>query len=166
MEASEKMREATKAVSRMEDAEKVLREYNYDKTKLVPILQAAQARYNWLSKELLSYIACALGLPPARVYGVATFYAHFSLKPKGKNIIRLCDGTACHIKGSPLIQQWITAELGIKDGETDKEGRFSLQTVACLGCCSLAPVMSVNGRVYGKLDRKSTIKILKEYEAK
>lgn len=84
MEASEKMREATKAVSRMEDAEKVLREYNYDKTKLVPILQAAQARYNWLSKELLSYIACALGLPPARVYGVATFYAHFSLKPKGK----------------------------------------------------------------------------------
>ena len=147
----------------MEDAEKVLREYNYDKTKLVHILHASQARYNWLSKELLSYIACALGLPPARVYGVATFYAHFSLKPKGKNIIRLCDGTACHIKGSPLIQQWITAELGIKDGETDKEGRFSLQTVACLGCCSLAPVMAINGRVYGKLDRKNLVKILNEY---
>ena len=89
MDASVREREAEKAVSRMEEAEAVLREYNYDKAKLVPILQAVQARYNWLSKELLSYIACALGLPPARVYGVATFYAHFSLKPKGKNIIRL-----------------------------------------------------------------------------
>ena len=96
----------------MEDAEAVLREYNYDKTKLVPILQAVQARYNWLSKELLSYIACALGLPPARVYGVATFYAHFSLKPKGKNIIRLCDGTACHVKGSTSILDALYEKYG------------------------------------------------------
>ena len=80
--------------------------------------------------------------------------------------IAVCDGTACHIKGSVQIGQWIAADLGIQPGETDAEGRFSLETVACLGCCSLAPVMSINGRVYGKLDRKGVTRILKEYSEK
>ena len=100
------------------------------------------------------------------VEGVLSFYAQFKRVKPGKYKIAVCDGTACHIKGSPLIQEWLKRELGISSGETDAKGHFSLETVACLGCCSLAPVMSVNGRVYGKLDRKSMIKILKEYEAK
>ena len=87
------------------------------------------------------------------------------MKP-GRFKIAVCDGTACHIKGAPQIQQWISAELGIGPGETDKDGLFSLEVVACLGCCSLAPVMSINGRVYGKLDRKGVSRILKEYAAK
>jgi NADH:ubiquinone oxidoreductase subunit E len=85
---------------------------------------------------------------------------------RGKFKIAVCDGTACHIKGSVQIGDWVQQELGIRDGETDKDGLFSLETVACLGCCSLAPVMSINGRVYGKLDRKSVTRILKEYRAK
>lgn len=167
MEASEKMREATKAVSRMEDAEKVLREYNYDKTKLVPILQAAQARYNWLSKELLSYIACALGLPPARIYGVATFYAHFSLKPKGKNIIRLCDGTACHVKGSTTILDALYEKLNIKpDRDSTDDMMFTVETVSCLGACGLAPVMVINDEVHGQVKPSDIPKIIDELLAR
>ena len=163
MEATDKMREAEKAVSRMEDAEAVLREYNYDKTKLVPILQAVQARYNWLSKELLSYIACALGLPPARVYGVATFYAHFSLKPKGKNIIRLCDGTACHVKGSTSILDALYEKLNIKpDRDSTDDMMFTVETVSCLGACGLAPVMLVNDDVHGQVKPSDIPKIIDE----
>ena len=161
MDASVRAREAEKAVSRMEDAEAVLREYNYDKAKLVPILQAVQARYNWLSKELLSYIACALGLPPARVYGVATFYAHFSLKPKGKNIIRLCDGTACHVKGSTAILDALYEKLNIKpDRDSTDDMMFTVETVSCLGACGLAPVMLVNDDVHGQVKPSDIPKII------
>ena len=114
----------------------------------------------------MAAVAGYFGLPVVEVEGVLTFYAQFRRNKPGRFQIAVCDGTACHIKGSPSILEWISADLGIRDGETDAEGRFSLQTVACLGCCSLAPVMSINGRVYGKLDRKNVIKILKEYRSK
>ena len=100
------------------------------------------------------------------VEGVLSFYAQFKRVKPGRFKIAVCDGTACHIKGSSQVGTWIQQELGIRDGETDKEGRFSLETVACLGCCSLAPVMSINGRVFGKLDRRTMSKILKEYREK
>ena len=161
MDASVRAREAEKAVSRMEDAEAVLREYNYDKAKLVPILQAVQARYNWLSKELLSYIACALGLPPARVY------AHFSLKPKGKNIIRLCDGTACHVKGSTAILDALYEKLNIKpDRDSTDDMMFTVETVSCLGACGLAPVMLVNDDVHGQVKPSDIPKIIDDLLAK
>ena len=92
-----------------------------------------------------------------------SFYAHFTLEPKGKYVFKLCDGTACHIKGSALIGEWVEDELNIKPDETDHEGLFSLEMVACLGCCSLAPVVAVNGKVHGNMDRRLVVKMLKEY---
>ena len=100
------------------------------------------------------------------VEGVLTFYAQFKRVKPGRFQIAVCDGTACHIKGAPLIQEWIRQAIGVAPGETDAEGRFSVEAVACLGCCSLAPVMSINGRVYGKLDRRELNRILKEYKTK
>ena len=97
------------------------------------------------------------------VEGVVRFYAQFKRVKPGKYQISLCDGTACHIKGTPLIMDWVATELGINDGQTDDDGLFSLETVACLGCCSLAPVLSVNGEIFGNLDRKRTLRILKQF---
>ncbi len=135
-------------------------------SNLIKGLQAIQGAEGYVSDESITAVAEYFGIPEVEVEGVLSFYAQFKRVKPGRFKIAVCDGTACHIKGSVQIQEWISSALGIKSGETDKNGTFSLETVACLGCCSLAPVMSINGRVYGKLDRKNTIKILKEYEAK
>ena len=134
------------------------------RSNLIKVLQLVQEKELYISDEVISAIALYLGVPEAEVEGVVSFYAQFKRSKPGKYQIAVCDGTACHIKGSNLILEWISTELGIGDGETDSDGVFSIETVACLGCCSLAPVLSINGKVYGKLDRKSTIKILKEYK--
>ncbi len=135
-------------------------------SNLIKGLQAVQSQEGYVSDEAIEAVGKYFGIAPVEVEGVLSFYAQFKRVKPGKYKIAVCDGTACHIKGSVQIRQWISDALGINPGETDKDGIFSLETVACLGCCSLAPVMSVNGRVYGKLDRKSTVKILKEYAAK
>lgn len=140
-----------------------LKSIGKDKSNLIKGLQYVQGHEGFVSNEAICAVAEYFGAPEAEVEGVLSFYAQFKRHKPGKYKISMCDGTACHIKGSPLIQEWISAELGIRSGETDKEGLFSIETVACLGCCSLAPVLSINGRVYGKLDRKSVVKILKEY---
>lgn len=133
---------------------------------LIRGLQAVQAQEGYVSDESIVAVAEYFNTPVVETEGVLSFYAQFKRTKPGKYRLCVCDGTACHIKGSPLIFEWISAELGIGSGETDPEGLFSLETVACLGCCSLAPVFSINGRVFGNLDRKSTIKILKEYRNK
>lgn len=135
-------------------------------SNLIKGLQAVQAQEGYVSDEAIEAVGKYFGIAPVEVEGVLSFYAQFKRVKPGKYKIAICDGTACHIKGSVQIRQWVSDALGIKPGETDTDGIFSLETVACLGCCSLAPVMSINGRVYGKLDRKSTIRILKEYAAK
>ncbi len=135
-------------------------------SNLIKGLQAVQGVEGFVSDESIGVVAEYFNLPVVEVEGVLSFYAQFKRVKPGKFKIAVCDGTACHIKGSTMVHDWVSQELGINDGETDKNGHFSLETVACLGCCSLAPVMSVNGRVYGKLDRKAVNKILKEYEAK
>ncbi len=140
-----------------------LQEIDRDRSNLIKALQKVQAKEGYISDEAIMATAAYFSAPPAEVEGVVSFYAQFKRSKPGKYQIAVCDGTACHIKGSVLILDWISTELGIKDGETDSDGLFSLETVACLGCCSLAPVMSVNGKVYGKLDRKKTVKILKDY---
>ena len=134
-----------------------------DRCNLIKGLQLVQENDCFISDEAIIAISSYFSVPEVEVEGVVSFYAQFKRTKPGKYQISVCDGTACHIKGATLILDWISTELGIKDGETDKVGLFSLETVACLGCCSLAPVLSINGKVYGKLDRKSTIKILKEY---
>ena len=133
------------------------------RSNLIRGLQLIQSKEGYISDDAIISISSYLSVPEAEVEGVVSFYAQFKRTKPGKFQIAVCDGTACHIKGSTLILDWISTELGIADGETDSDGLFSIETVACLGCCSLAPVMSINGKVFGKLDRKSTIKILREY---
>ena len=133
---------------------------------LIKGLQAIQAAYGYVSDDAIRAAAEYFGRPEADVEGVISFYAQFKRVKPGKYQIAVCDGTACHIKGAPQVHEWLKQELGLNPGETDAEGLFSVETVACLGCCSLAPVISINGRVYAKLDRKNLKKILQEYADK
>ncbi len=143
----------------------ILQKHQHNPSNLVGILQEVQEEYRYLPEEILTYIATALGVSPAYVYGVATFYAQFSLKPKGKYIIRVCDGTACHVKGSMGVLKAVREYLGLKEGEdTTPDLLFTVETVACIGACALAPAMMVNEEVYGLLDEEKVKTILERYE--
>lgn len=142
--------------------ESVLNEYGSVKGSLITILQKAQEIYGYLPVNVIYRIAESTGLTPARVMGVATFYAQFRLKPIGKYLIMLCQGTACHVNGSERIEAAIKQELGIDDGETTEDGLFTLKNVACLGCCSLSPVMMINDETYGSLTPEKAVAIINE----
>ncbi|QXM06551.1 NADH-quinone oxidoreductase subunit NuoE [Crassaminicella indica] len=144
----------------------ILQKYKGISGSLITILQKAQELYNYLPLEVLNYIAEETGVKPAKVHGVATFYTQFRLTPVGKYLIMLCQGTACHVNGSKLIEEAICDELNIKEGETTKDGLFTLNNVACLGCCSLSPVMMINGETYAKLTPESVKKILRDIKEK
>jgi NADH-quinone oxidoreductase subunit E len=127
---------------------------------LISILQKAQDVYGYLSPELMEHIAKKTGIKASKILGVATFYAQFKFEPVGKHLIMLCQGTACHVNDSPDIQDAICSHLDISEGETTKDGLFTLNSVACLGCCSLSPVMMIGGEAYGSLTPTKTVKIL------
>lgn len=130
----------------------ILQRFNRDPRRLIAILQAVQDAYRYLPQPVLNYLATSLGIPRARVYGVATFYAHFSLEPKGKYIIRICDGTACHVNNSQALLDLVSEKLGIDQKKpTSDDLLFTLERVSCIGACGLAPVAVVNDRVYGQL---------------
>jgi NADH-quinone oxidoreductase subunit E len=132
-------------------------------SRLVPILQAVQEEYRYLPQELLTYVATALDVSPARVYGVATFYAHFAIQPKGKHLVRLCDGTACHVKDSLPILGAVRKRLGLEDNRrTTPDMLFTVETVACLGACGLAPVMVIDDVVHGQMTPESAVKLIEE----
>ena len=133
------------------------------KGALIPVLQKAQALYGYLPKSVLEVIAKELNLPVAEVYGVVTFYAQFHLTPRGKNIIRACQGTACHVRGASGVLDAIKSHLGVKPGETTKDLKFTLETVACLGACGLAPVIMVNEATHGRLTPAQIPAILDSY---
>ncbi len=133
---------------------------------LITILQKAQDIYGYLPADVLYEIAEKTGLSPAKVMGVATFYTQFRLKKVGKYLILLCKGTACHVNGADGIEKAICEELDIKDGDTTEDGLFSLKTVACLGCCSLSPVMMINEETYGSLTPAKTVEILRELKGR
>ncbi len=137
-------------------------------SNLIAILQEIQAEYRYLPEEVLTYVATALGIPPATVYGVATFYAQFSLKPKGKYIIKVCDGTACHVRGSEKLRYVVREKLGLDDSkDTTDDLKFTLETVSCIGACGLAPVVTVNDHeVYGQLTPEALSIILDQLVAK
>lgn len=143
----------------------VLEKYVTVPGSLITILQKTQAIYGYLSIDAINYISQQTGIKPAKIYGVATFYTQFRMNPIGKHLIMLCKGTACHVNGADAIEEAITEELNIGDGETTEDGLFTLNNVACLGCCSLAPVMmvtSVDGEeTYGNLTKDSVKKALK-----
>lgn len=129
---------------------------------LVPVLQAAQEEFKYLPEDVMMCIAQGLDVSPAKVYGVATFYAHFTLEPKGRHIIRCCDGTACHVKGSMAIMDAIRNHLGLKPTQkSTADGNFSLEIVSCLGACGLAPVVVLDEKVHGQCNSKDAVEIIK-----
>jgi NADH-quinone oxidoreductase subunit E len=141
----------------------ILDGFHRDPAKLIPILQAVQDEYRYLPEEVLTYIATSVGLPPARVFGVATFYAHFALEPKGKYVVRLCDGTACHVKQSIPILEALRKKLNLDEKrKTTPDMLFTLETVSCLGACGLAPVMVINEQVYGQVTPQKAVELMDE----
>lgn len=137
-----------------------LKKYRGVKGSLITILQKAQDIYGYLPLSVLNYVAEATDDKPAKVYGVATFYTQFRMKPVGEYLIMLCQGTACHVNGAKSVEQAINEELNIKEGETTEDLMFTLNNVACLGCCSLSPVMMINGETYGNLTPKKAKEII------
>jgi len=129
--------------------------------RLIPILQAVQEEYRYLPQEVLTYVATSLGVSPARVFGVATFYAHFTLEPKGRHCLRLCDGTACHVKNSIPILDAMRKRLGLSAKKvTTDDMMFTVETVACLGACGLAPVVVHNEQVHGQMAPDAAVKLV------
>jgi NADH-quinone oxidoreductase subunit E len=133
---------------------------------LITILQKAQDIYGYLPLDVMYYIGEKTGNSPAKVMGVATFYTQFRTTPVGKHLIMLCQGTACHVNGAERVLKALCEELNIEDGGTSADGLFSLKTVACLGCCSLSPVMMINEDTYGSLTPDKAVAIIREIRAK
>lgn len=143
----------------------IIEECGAKKSSLIPILQKVQEEYRYLPQEILAFVATALDVPPATVFGVATFYAQFSLDPKGKYLIRVCDGTACHVRGNKTIIDAIRNKIGLKPGEkTTKDMRYTFETVSCLGACSLAPAVVINDKVYGNMTPDRVVSAIDDLE--
>jgi len=132
----------------------ILERYRGKEGGLVPLLQDVQRELGWLPEEALALVADTLGLTLAQVVGVASFYAQFYFEPRGRHVVRVCTGTACHIRGAPKILERLEEELGIEAGETAEDLSFTLETVNCVGCCALAPVVVVDERVLKRRDHK------------
>ena len=143
--------------------DKIIDDYDGEKSWLVMILQDVQEAYNYLPGPALERVAEKLGLGLAHVYNVATFYSSFSLTERGRHLIRVCDGTACHLRGSSNLRDEITRRLGIEEGQTTPDKMFTLETMACLGACALAPVMTVGSEYHGQMTLEKVREILKTY---
>ncbi|AFM39836.1 NADH:ubiquinone oxidoreductase 24 kD subunit [Desulfosporosinus acidiphilus SJ4] len=144
--------------------DEIIAKHRSEKGPLIPILQAAQEVYGYLPAHVLKHISKATRIPLARIYGVVTFYAQFRLTPVGRNLINVCMGTACHVRGGAKVLETLEKELKIKDGATTEDGRFTLEIVACIGACGLAPVISINNEVHGRLLPEKIAGILAKYE--
>ncbi len=142
----------------------ILEEFKGQKWALIPLLQKVQEEYGFIPPETIPDIAKALQLFPSEVQGVITFYSQFSLEPKGKYIIRVCKGTACHVRGGRSILRLLKKELELEEGQTTEDYQFTLDTVACLGACFLAPTMMVNQNYFGKLSPPKIGSIVKQYK--
>jgi len=140
----------------------VLEKYREQKGSLIPILQRAQAIYGYLPQEVLQFIASELNTSLSRVYGVATFYSQFYLERRGRHVLRLCDGTACHVKGTPRLMAAVTDEYGIGPGETTDDGELTLEVCYCFGSCALAPVAVLDGQVMGRMRRERLLSRLRD----
>ena len=150
-------------MSLSEQLAEVLAPFRGQKGATIPALQKVQEKLGYLPEEAISEIAKFLGSSKNEVYGVATFYAQFRFKKQGEHVIRVCHGTACHVRGSPRIAETLKEELGIKEGETTGDNRFTLEGIACFGSCALAPVMVVDKTIYGRMTAPKVKEILGEY---
>lgn len=142
---------------------RTMEDYLYDKSMLIQILLKLQRNFGWLPKEMLSEVSKQLEVPLSQVYQVATFYKAFSLAPRGRHLIRLCMGTSCKVRGAPIILDNVKRLLDVDRGETTPDGKFSLETVNCLGCCALGPMITVDGEYYGGVKLLSVKNILSKY---
>lgn len=144
-----------------EDVDSILSKYGKDQSSIISILQEIQKEYRYLPQEVLEYISRKMDISPAKIYGIATFYENFSLDPKGKHIIKICDGTACHIRKSQPILETLRKELSLtEEKNTTDDMLFTVELVSCLGACSLAPVLNVDGVVYGKMTPEKTTTLI------
>ena len=141
----------------------ILNKHRQEKWGLIPLLQEIQETFGYIPQETIDPVAEALRIFPSQVQGVMTFYAGFSTEPRGRFVVKVCRGTACHVKGSRSILQFVERELGLKEGETSPDYLFTLETVACLGACFLAPTMMVNKTYYGRLTPPKVASILSQY---
>ncbi|MBP5293710.1 MAG: NADH-quinone oxidoreductase subunit NuoE [Clostridia bacterium] len=132
---------------------------------LMPILQKAQTLFGYLSYETMDIISKEMDVPVSEIFGIATFYAQFSLQPVGDNVVSVCTGTACYVKGAASVLDAVKQELGIGTGETTEDGQFTIRDTRCLGCCGLAPVMMINDDVYGKMTPDAVKGILAKYRS-
>jgi NADH-quinone oxidoreductase subunit E len=139
-------------------------QFGNDKENLIMMLQAIQRRFNYLPRPSLTYLSEKIGVPLSQIYGIATFYASFALEPRGRNLISVCLGTACHVRGAKRVHEQIQEQLRIHDGQTTEDGRFTLESVRCIGCCSLGPVVKINEDVHARLSPDEAAKILGGYE--
>ncbi len=146
----------------MEALKRAVKDYKNKESGLIPLLQFTQNHYGFIPEAAFGIISEATAVPVADIYGVSTFYAQFRLKPAGKNVLKVCHGTACHVQGANAISDALHDTLKINNGDTTADGLFTLEQVACLGCCSLAPVMMIGENTYGNLSPKSTVKIIKD----
>ncbi|HNY49483.1 MAG TPA: NADH-quinone oxidoreductase subunit NuoE [Smithella sp.] len=150
----------TKAISVAAKTKQIVKKYGNSKSGMIAVLQDIQEAFNYLPKEALKTAAKAMNVPFSRVYEAATFYTAFSLKPRGKNIVKICMGTACHVRGAAALQDKFERTLGIKPGETTKDNKFSLETVNCVGACALGPVVVINTDYHGQVTMKKIDKII------
>lgn len=155
---------ATEMSEQQQALQKLIDQYRGFDGALIPVLQEAQNIYGYLPKDVMEIIAKELNIPFSRVYGVATFYAQFHLNQRGRNIIRVCLGTACHVRGGSVLYEAIKEKLGIDGGQTTEDLRFTLETVACIGACGLSPCMMVNDDTHGRLKPEDIDAILERYE--
>ena len=155
--------EPNKSLRQFQQVLSIIEQNHHDKARLIPILQQVQEAYRYLPPQVLTYIATVLNMPVAEVYGVATFYAHFSLEAKGKYIVKVCNGTACHVKGSEKLIDVIYDKLKLSEQKhTTDDMMFTVEAVSCLGACGLAPVMVINDKVYGEVTAKRCSELLEE----
>jgi len=142
--------------------EPVFQQYEGEKGALIPILQKAQEQYGYLPKEALQRIADRLGIAVGKVYGVATFYAQFYLERRGRHILKLCDGTACHVKGTPILMTSIEENFGLSPGQTSEDGELTVEIVYCMGSCALAPVAVLDNQVMGRMRQEMLLRTLRK----
>jgi len=146
------------------ELDRLIAETGRDASATIPLLQGVQARYRYLPQPALEYVIEHTDITPAQVYGIATFYTQFRLEPLGRHLIKVCHGTACHVGGAEAITRAICDTLDIEEGGTTDDGRFTLEQVACLGCCALAPVITVDDDYHGKVKPRAVKKILATYD--
>ena len=147
----------------METVDTIINEHDNNQSSIISILQGVQKEYRYLPEEVLNYVSDKMDISASKIYGIATFYEYFSLKPKGKYIIKICDGTACHVRKSIPILEALKKELSLAaDKNTTDDLLFTVETVSCLGACGLAPVLTINDKVYGSMTPKTTVDLLNQ----